>query len=94
MAHLLNGCKETFGNFYSKRHIRISNYLYDQLRTINDHFRTYNNKLMLTIFAELLGVSLASTARKPDIVPVDVIGKIINTIKVTVYSEAATRGVL
>ena len=46
MAHLLSGCKEMFRNVCSTRHNRIANYLYDQFKTINRGFRTYNNKLM------------------------------------------------
>ena len=52
IAHLLNGCHADFGNFYSKRHNRIVNYLFDQLKFIDRRYRNYNNKNIETIMAE------------------------------------------
>ena len=52
MAHLLNGCHVGFGNFYSKRHNRIVNYLFDQLKFIDRRYRNHNNKNIATIMPE------------------------------------------
>ena len=68
MAHLLNGCKETFRNFYSSRHNRIPNYLYDQFRTTNRRSRSYNNKLIEIIFLEQRNYT---DIQKSDIISVD-----------------------
>ena len=52
MAHLLNGCYGQFGNFYSKRHNRIVNYLFDQLKFIDRRYRNCNHKNIETIMPE------------------------------------------
>ena len=52
MAHLLNGCHAEFGNFYSKRHNRIVNYLFDQLKFMDRRYRNYNNKNFESIMPE------------------------------------------
>ena len=52
MAHLLNGCHVGFGNFYSKRHNRIVNYLFDLLKFIDRRYRNHNNKNIATIMPE------------------------------------------
>ena len=52
MAHFLNGCHAEFGNFYSKRHHRIVEYLFGQLEFIDRRYRNYNNKNIETIMAE------------------------------------------
>ena len=55
--------------------------------------RTYNNKLIETMFPEYREILLTCTARKPDVVSVDAVRKDINIIEVTicydVYFELA-----
>ena len=52
MAHLLNRCQREFGNFYSRRHNRIADYLYEQFKTTDRRYKTYNNKHIDTIMAQ------------------------------------------
>ena len=52
MAHLLNGCHAEFGNLYIKRHNRIANYLFDQLKFIDRRYTNYNNNNIETIMPE------------------------------------------
>ena len=68
MAHLLNGCHAEFEDFYSKRHNRIVNYRFDQLKFIDSRYRNYNNKNIETIIVEYLEVLQLCNARRPDIV--------------------------
>ena len=70
MAHLLNGCQREFGNFYSRRHNRIADYLYEQFKTIDRRYKTYNNK-HIDIIARHHERLVLCNNRKPDILLID-----------------------
>ena len=84
MAHLLNGCHTEFGNFYSRRHDRIVNYLYDQIKSVDRRYRTYNNKNIETILPENRERLLLSNCRRPDIIRFDSINRNIEIIEITI----------
>ena len=96
MGHLLNGCHAEFGNFYSKRHNRIVNYLFDQLKFIDRRYKNYNNKNIETIMPEHRKVLKLGNARKPDIVHYDPVTKSIEIVEITIcydlYFEQALNG--
>ena len=96
MAHLLNGCHAEFGNFYSKRHSRIVNYLLDQLKFRGRRYRNYNNKNIEDITPQHREVLQLCNARKPDIVRYDPVTKSIEIVEITIcydlYFEQALNG--
>ena len=96
MAHLLNGCHAEFGNFYSKRHNRIVNHLFDQLKFIDRRYRNYNNKNIETIMPEHREILQLCNTRKPDIVRYDPVTKSIDIVEITIcydsYFEQALMG--
>ena len=96
MAHLLNGCRAEFGNFYSRRHNRIVNYLSDQLKFVDRRYRNYNNKNIETIMPEHHQILQLCKARKPDIVRYDPVTKSIDIVEITIcydlYFEQALSG--
>ena len=71
MAHLLNGCQRELGNFYSRRHKRIADYLYEQFKTIDRQYKTYDNKYIYTIIAQHRERLMLCNNRKPDILRID-----------------------
>ena len=96
MAHLLNGCQSEFGNFYSKKHNRIVNYLFDQLKFIDRRYRNYSNKNIETIMPEHSEILQLCNARKPDIVCYDPVTKSNDIVEITIchdlYFEQALSG--
>ena len=84
MADLLNGCQREFGNFYSRRHNRIADYLYEQFKTIDRRYKTYNNKYIDTIVAQHRERLVLCNNRKPHIIPIDPVARNIETIEVTI----------
>ena len=96
MAHLLNGCHAEFGNFNSKRHNRIVNYLFDQLKFIDRRYRNYNNKNIESIMLEHHKILQLCNARKPDIVRYGQITKSIDIVEIIIcynlYFEQALNG--
>ena len=67
VAHLLNGCQNTFKNFYSRRHDRIVNKLFEEIKNIDKNFELHNNKCVDTILPEFRRDILQLTHRKPDL---------------------------
>ena len=96
MAHLLNGCHAELGNFYSKRHNRIVNYFFDQLKFIDRRYKNYNNKNIESIMPEHCDILQLCNARKLDIVRYDPVTKSIDIVKTTIcydlYFEQALNG--
>ena len=88
MAHLLNGCKREFGNFYSRRHNRIADYLYEQFKTIDHQYKTYNNKHIDTIIAQHRKGLVLCNNRKPDIPQTDLVTRNIEIIEVTICCDS------
>ena len=84
MAHLLNGYQREFGNFYSRRHNRIADYLHEQFKTIDRRYKTYNNKYIDTIVAQHRERLVLCNNRKPHIIPIDPVARNIETIEVTI----------
>ena len=96
MAHLLNGCHAELGNFYSKRHNRIVNYFFDQLKFIDRRYKNYNKKNIESIMPEHRDILQLCNARKLDIVCYDPVTKNIDIMKTTIcydlYFEQALNG--
>jgi len=96
IAHLLNGCHREFGNFYSKRHNRIVNHLYDELKLVDRRYKTYNNKNIETILPEHREMLVLCNCRKPDIVRYDPVTRNIEIIEITIcydlYFDQARNG--
>ena len=96
MAHLLNGFQREFGNFYSRRHNRTADYLYEQFKTIDRRYKTYNNKHIDTIIAQHREKLVLCNNRKPDIVRIDPVTRNIEIIEVTIcydsYFQLARNG--
>ena len=67
IAHLLNGCQPTFKNFYSRRHDRIVDKLFEEFKNIDQNYEMHNNKCVDTIFPEFRIDILQLTHRKPDL---------------------------
>ena len=67
IAHLLNGCLNTFGNFYSRRHNRVVEKISELLKECHNRYRIYNEKRSETIFPLLREQLITITNRKPDI---------------------------
>ena len=88
MAHLLNGCKREFGNFYSRRHNRIADYLYGQFKIIDRRYKTYNNKHIDTIIAQHRKRLVLCNNRKPDIPQTDLVTRNIEIIEVTICYDS------
>ena len=65
VAYFLNRCHAEFS---SKRHNRIVNYLFDQLKFIDRCYRNYNNNNIETIKPEHREVLQLCNTRKPYIV--------------------------
>ena len=95
IARLLNWCHAEFGNFYSKRHNRIINDLFDQLKFIDRRYRNYNKNIE-TIMPEHRKVLELCNARKPGIVRYDPVTKSIEIVEITIcydsYFEQAVHG--
>ena len=96
MAHLLNGCQREFGNFCSRRHNRIADYLYEQFKTIDRRHKTYNNKHIDTVIAQHRERLVLCNNRKPDIMRLDPVTRNIKVIEVTIsynlYFQLARNG--
>ena len=84
MAHLLNGFRREFGNFYSRRYNRTADDLYEKFKTIDRRYKTYNNKHIDTIIAQHRERLVLCNNRKPDIVRIDPVTRNIETIEVTI----------
>ena len=84
VAHVLNGCKR-FRNFYSSRHDRIVNKIYEFLKlqkTSNSEI--YKEKMGETLFPEYREEMKRIPERKPDIVVIDKINKRCTIIEITI----------
>ena len=96
MAHLLNGCQREFGNFCSRRHNRIADYLYEQFKTIDRRHKTYNNKHIDTVIAQHRERLVLCNNRKPDLMRLDPVTRNIKVIEVTIsynlYFQLARNG--
>ena len=66
MAHVLNGCRE-FKNFYSRRHDRIVDKLYDVIKDLDNRYEVFNNKCVDTIIPTRSNEIRQIVKRKPDI---------------------------
>ena len=53
MAHVLNGCMQEFKNFYSRRHDRIVDKIYDVMKDRDSCYETINNKCVDTVLPVL-----------------------------------------
>ena len=84
MVHLLNGCQREFGNFYSRRHNRIANYLYEQSKKIDRRHKTYNNKQIDTKIVQHRGRLVSCNNRKPDTLRMNPVTRNIGIIEVTI----------
>ena len=84
MAHLLNGCQRELGKFYSRRHNRIADYLYEQFKTIDRRYKTYNNNNIDTIIAQHRERLVLCNNRKPDILRIDPVTRSIEVSEVTI----------
>ena len=84
MAHLLNGCQTGFKNFYSKRHDRIVDYIFEKIKKIDRRYKAYKNKLFETFLPNLVESLLHIQHRKPDITLIDPVNKICNILEITV----------
>ena len=84
MAHLLNGFQKEFGNFYSRRYDRIADYLYEQFKTIDHLYKTYNNKHTDTIIAQHCKRLVLYNNQKTDILRIDLVTRNIKIIEVTI----------
>ena len=73
-----------FGNFYSKRHNRIVNYLFDQLKFIDRCYRNYNNKNIESVMPEHSEILQLCNAKNPDIVRYDPVTKSIDIVEITI----------
>ena len=87
MAHLLNGCHTEFGNFYSKRHNRIVNCLFDQLKFVDRRYGNYSNKNIESIMPKHRGILQLCNARKPNIVCYDPVAKSIDIVEITICCD-------
>ena len=84
MAHVLNGCQVTFRNFYNKRHNRVADEIFENLKDIDRNYTVYNNKNIETIFPCYREELKQLPHRKPDIVRIDCIKRICPIIEITV----------
>ena len=84
MAHLLNGCIKTFGNFYSRRHNRIVEKIAEYLRSCRCRYRIYQEKQSESIFTPLRIELLDIQHRRPDIHLVDEVSKSCILIEISV----------
>ena len=84
IAHLLNGCLNTFGNFYSRRHNRVVEKISELLKECHNRYRIYNEKRSETIFPLLREQLITITNRKPDIHVVDELSRECLIVEVTV----------
>ena len=84
MAHLLNGCIKTFGNFYSRRHNRIVEKIATYLRNCRCRYRIYQEKQSESIFTPLRIELLDIQHRRPDIHLVDEVSKSCILIEISV----------
>ena len=84
MAHLLNGCIKTFGNFYSRRHNRIVDIIHEFLNRSVRRYRIYVEKHADSVISDLSEQLKEIQHRKPDILVIDVISRKCFIIEVTV----------
>ena len=70
VAHLMNGCRE-FHNFYSRRHNRIADKIFEMISGSLSGFQFHANKLAESILMEYGDELQRITHRKPDIVIID-----------------------
>ena len=70
IAHLMNGCGE-FHNFYSRRHNRIADKIFEMISGSLSGFQFHANKLAESILTEYGDELQRITHRKPDIVIID-----------------------
>ena len=71
IAHLLNGCIRTFGNYYSRRHNRVVSILCKFLEKYKGSHHIYSEKNVETVFPKLRNNLLALKHRRPDIIIVN-----------------------
>ena len=84
MAHLLNGCIKTFGNFYSRRHNRVVEKIAEYLKNCRPTCRVYQEKQSETLLPFLRYELLNIVNRRPDIHVVDEISKSCILIEISV----------
>ena len=84
IAHLLNGCISTFGNFYSRRHNRVVNKIFSFLGQHNCNYQIYSEKQVETIFPEIRDELLILEHKRPDIIAVNEATKSCIILEITV----------
>ena len=84
IAHLLNGCISTFGNFYSRKHDRGVSKLFSFLEQSKRNYTIYSEKQAETIFPQFRDELLTIEHRRPDIIAVNVVTHECIIVEVTV----------
>ena len=86
ISHVLNGCTEVFGNFYSQRHDCIVKMIVNFLKESRKRYRVVSEKNSETVFPLLREEIMNVNHRKPDTHVLDELAKKCVIVEVTVCS--------
>ena len=84
ISHVLNGCTDVFGNFYSRRHDRIVTMIVTFLKELRKRYRVVSEKNSERVFPLLREEIMNVNHRRPDIHVIDELAKTCIIVEVTV----------